>query len=45
MHKQSQQLGKKVKRNDKYSLKQIWVNEKHLNKQVVQKLEGLGNVY
>ena len=38
-------IGIKVKRNDRYSLKQNWAREKHLNKQMVQSLQGLKNVH
>ena len=35
----------KAKRNDRYSSKQNWAREKHLNKQTVQNLPGLRNVH
>ena len=38
-------ISTKAKRNDKYSSKQNWAREKHLNKQIVQSLQGLRNVH
>ena len=38
-------IGKKAKRNDRYSWKQNWAREKHLKKQIPQSLQGLRNVH
>ena len=38
-------IGTKAKRNNKYSSKQNWAREKHLNKQIVQSLQGLRNIH
>ena len=38
-------MGTETKLNDRYSSKQNWAREKHLNKQIVQRLQGLKNVH
>ena len=38
-------MGTETKLNDRYSSKQNWTREKHLNKQIVQRLQGLKNVH
>ena len=35
----------KTERNDRYSWKQNWAREKHLNKQTVQSLQGLRKLH
>ena len=38
-------IDRKAKRNDRYSWKQNWAGGKHLNKQILQNLQGLRNVH
>ena len=38
-------IGAKAKTNDRYSSKHNWAIEKHLNKQMVQNLQGLRSVH